>query len=263
MRGFQALSIAMLALATPVWGCSGGADEAIDSTTDLRIDGDGPRPVRTVVFPSQGSRVSDSAFLGVLAGLREAIARRDASAVLARIDDDFFIERDFGGIYDPEASARENFSSVYALDNTKLRAEYRDSGWRQLERDLSAPFFAKDGRVCGPPEVQVDPPYTENDSDAWLDCFYVDGTDVVLREDASADGATLSTLSHEVIELPRPETTSVDLGRRPAFLEVRRTSGERGFIEEQYVRECTGRRLCFVRDDVEGWKIAGVRLGGD
>ena len=84
--------------------------------------------------------------------LRLAVNKRDAATVNTLISQDFYIDRDFGGIFNPEASPKENFAFCYPLDNSLLLPEYKDSGWHALEKVVSSDLFERVGQaeICSP-----------------------------------------------------------------------------------------------------------------
>ena len=84
--------------------------------------------------------------------LRQAVQEKNIEAINAAISPKFYIARDFGGMFDPQASPAKNFSSCYQLNNSKLFPEYKDSGWRALAKVLSGNVFERveTGEICTP-----------------------------------------------------------------------------------------------------------------
>jgi len=117
--------------------------------------------------------------------LRQAVSDKKASVVNSALSKDFYIQRDFGGVYSPEISSAENFSYCYQLDNSKMFPEYKDTGWNGLEKVLNKPFFERiDAEICTPYGAREMKPYpheqlcfAKSDQGKWRISGFVNGGD--------------------------------------------------------------------------------------
>lgn len=90
-----------------------------------------------------------------------AAEARDKEHLRRVMSEDFFWDRDFGGGFQAELTAYENFENAFSLDDAKLRPEYKGSGWSRLLSKLRSRSFGtyKDNRpgaspvYCGPAPV--------------------------------------------------------------------------------------------------------------
>lgn len=91
-------------------------------------------------------------FQDFIASLKAAAQKKDASAVYAVLAPDYYVSRDFGGLFDPSAPPIRNFSANFEFNNANLRPEYRDHGWIEFQRAISSKTFEKkgDGQLCAP-----------------------------------------------------------------------------------------------------------------
>ncbi len=249
-----------LVVAIVVAACTESVPETYDGIgTDRSAVGSAPSEPKSVRWAPGQATIEDAAFDEVLDRLRRAVENRDAETVLAHVDAGFFIERDFGGIFDADAPAQENFNAAYPLDNTYLAEAYRDLGFRLLHHDLGSRFMAVDDRVCGPPAIDFDAP---NDDDWPQPCYFVDGPGVMLSASPALDSGTVALSENELVEVTQPGRLSLDKPGGPVAIEVRRFDGTNGFVPRRVVLDCVPRRLCFVKS-TQSWRIGGVILGGD
>ena len=83
--------------------------------------------------------------------LRRASAARDTDAVYRTLATDFYVKRDWGGTFDPNVSAEENFSfAVYPIGSS--HPPQQTLAWQRLEMLLWQPAFERksDGQFCTP-----------------------------------------------------------------------------------------------------------------
>jgi len=97
-------------------------------------------------------RATESSFQQFIASLRAAAQRKNAQAVYALVAPNYYIKRDFGGSFDPAASAIQNFSVSFQFDNARLGAEFKDHGWKEFSEMISGQKFERkrDGQLCTP-----------------------------------------------------------------------------------------------------------------
>lgn len=90
-------------------------------------------------------------FQRFMRALKDASRTKDASFIYAQLASDYYIERDYGGSFDPAASPTENFSASYPFNNADLAPEHKDRGWREFRRAISGQALEKkDGQLCIP-----------------------------------------------------------------------------------------------------------------
>lgn len=120
-----------------------------------------------------------------IAAYQDAAQRKDGAYILVRVAKDFRWERDFGGGFDASRSAVANFNFAITLDNSRLRADAQDSGWKQLRQLLKDPLTAnpdKKGELCTTPkDAGAEFPsdrlcFRESDGD-WVISAYIGGGD--------------------------------------------------------------------------------------
>ena len=111
-------------------------------------------PVQAVAAESSpiAYHATEKSFQQFIASLRTAARERDASAVYALLASDYYIARDFGGLFDPTASPIQNFSASFEFNNANLAAEYKNLGWIEFQEMISGRNFEKkrDGQLCTP-----------------------------------------------------------------------------------------------------------------
>lgn len=98
---------------------------------------------------------TEPAFQALIALLQRASQSRDAPAVYAHLSSNYYLDRDFGGVFDPNASPVHNFSATFQFDNSRLRPEFKDYGWNKFRNALASTQFElkPDGQLCAPHEA--------------------------------------------------------------------------------------------------------------
>lgn len=111
-------------------------------------------PVHAIAAESKpiALRATEKSFQQFIAILQRAAKKKDSMAVYALLASDYYIDRDFGGSFDPAASPIQNFSASFEFNNANLRAEYKDYGWKEFREMISGRNFEKkrDGQLCTP-----------------------------------------------------------------------------------------------------------------
>ena len=88
-----------------------------------------------------------------------AAAGKDGVFILSRVAKGFRWERDFGGGFRAQMSAATNFSDALSLDNSRLRPDAKDVGWKRLAEILAQPLkpnAKRPGEMCTTPKVTKD-----------------------------------------------------------------------------------------------------------
>lgn len=95
---------------------------------------------------------TEKSFQQFIVALQTAARKKNAADVYALVAPNYYIRRDFGGSYDPAASPIHNFSASFQFDNSQLRKEFKDHGWKEFREMVSGRRFEKkhDGQLCTP-----------------------------------------------------------------------------------------------------------------
>ena len=95
---------------------------------------------------------TEKSFQQFIVSLQNAARKKKATDVYALIAPNYYIRRDFGGSYDPAASPLHNISASFPFDDSQLRKEFKDHGWKEFQKMVSGRRFEKkrDGQLCTP-----------------------------------------------------------------------------------------------------------------
>lgn len=205
----------------------------------------------------------DDTLLSFISEIDDLAEKKDLSKLLERVDTRFSISSDFGGIYRSEQSYEQNFIDIFSLDDSKLRHEFRGTGWAMLKTLLRESSFQKvDGRVCSPANVL---PVKHNLPDEfWLSWGYVAGEDVFVRSAPNLQAVPIDSLSYEVVE--PVEGVQGDrvkgLNGLGLWIKVKTPRGKQGYMYSTYFDDFLKAQICYKQ--VSGqWKIIGYVGGGD
>jgi hypothetical protein len=205
------------------------------------------------------------------AAFRTALATAAKSRVYARLAvlvrrQDFFWDRDFGQRFDRRKPAVDNLATAIALEHD------HGAGWDKLSEFAAeaavAPLDSRPGVVCAPARPSYDGVAYAKLLDATytsaMDWAYprADGTPV---HDAPHVAATIiGALGSEFVWLlgfAGPDNEP-DPGRK-LWARIAMPDGRTGFVAPRSLMALTTERLCYSRDPVEGWQIAGFIAGGN
>ncbi len=94
----------------------------------------------------------DGELQALIVKLRLAAIEHDAAIIYSALAWNYKIERDFGGAYLDYENPEVNFSSNYQFDNNKMSPQYKDSGWRKFEEDITNNTFEQkeSDEICSP-----------------------------------------------------------------------------------------------------------------
>ena len=95
---------------------------------------------------------TEKSFQQFIVSLQIAAQKKNAQGVYALVAPNYYIDRDFGGSFDPAASPIQNFSASFQFDNAQLGKEFKDHGWKEFREMVSGRKFEKkrDGQLCTP-----------------------------------------------------------------------------------------------------------------
>jgi hypothetical protein len=177
----------------------------------------------------------------------------------------FFWDRDFGRGYDPRRPSVDNLAAAIGL-------ERRDgAGWNMLAvlatEDAVEPLHSRPGVVCAPAR----PNYDSIEFSKLLDKTYTgeidwaypraDETPVRLAPQASAPA--VGKLGLQFVHLLGFDGPGSDVPGRNQWARVALADGKTGYTAPGSLMSLTPDRLCYIKDLVVGWRIAGFVAGGN
>ena len=226
----------------------------------LSVSADG-RYSSKVYIPNQYQ--PDDSLISFTSQLDKLAEKKDLSMLLTRVDKRFYFSRDFGGMFNPEHSHEQNFINIFSLDDSKLRQEFRGSGWAMLKKLLNERSFQKvKGDICSPANVL---PVKDNLPDEfWLSWGYVAGEDVFVRSEPNLQAEPIDSLSYEVIEpVEGMQGDRVKgLNGQGLWIKVNTPRGKQGYMYSTYFDNFLKAQICYRQ--VSGqWKIIGFVGGGE
>jgi hypothetical protein len=187
-----------------------------------------PKPYMAVAI-TPAKAFADPGF----AAFRKAIGAAAKSRLYGELEalvlaQGFFWDRDFGRGYDPRRSSADNLAAAIGL-------ERRDgAGWNMLAvlatEDAVEPLDSRPGVVCAPAR----PNYDSIEFSKLLD----------------------KTYTGEI----GPES---DVPGRNQWARVALPDGKTGYTAPGSLMSLTPDRLCYIKDLVVGWRIAGFVTGGN
>jgi hypothetical protein len=248
MRRTALLILAALAAAAPV------------SAEQQRLPPRPYTPVAILPVPAPADTSLD-AFRGELA----AVAEGRVYAELARLvaPQGFFWDRDFGPAFDPRKPAVDNLAAA-------IRLEHRDGvGWRQLAGFAAEAaveeLVSRPGIVCAPapPRYDVvafarllDETYT-----FAIDWAYPLAAQLPVRAAPRPDGAVVGTLGRHFVRLMGLAGADGESNVRDRWARIATPAGDTGFVAPGSLSTMTAARLCYGKDTLGRWRIAGYIAG--
>ena len=225
-----------------------------------------PEPYKAVAvtLPADSDDASLAAFRQELA----AVAKGRVYSSLARLvaSSGFFWDRDFGGTYDRRKPAVDNLA-------TALRLEHNNgAGWSTLgaiaaERS-AARLPGRPGVVCAPGK----PDFDAFEFDRLLDATRTDGTDwtypradrAPVRGEPQQRSAVVATLGlHFVRMLGHTGKDNEPDALGTVWVQVATPAGKTGFVAPGTLTSLYVERLCYGKDPLGRWGIAGYVGAGD
>jgi hypothetical protein len=209
----------------------------------------------------------DASFVAFRAALAAAATSRVyaelAPLVLAQ---GFFWDRDFAQAFDPRKPAVDNLAAAIALEHGN------GVGWQALAafaaEAAAAPLESRPGVVCAP----APPDYDGVAFSRLLDVTYTRGIDWVYpRADQTLvlaapqpGAAKVGALGLHFVRLLGFEGADSEPapGRSP-WTRVAMPDGKPGFVAPGALTSLTAERLCYIKDLLVGWRIAGYIAGGN
>jgi hypothetical protein len=220
-----------------------------------------------VVLPAPSADPSFAAFRAAIAAAAKSRLYADLEALVQ--PQSFFWDRDFGNGYDPKKPSVDNLA-------TAIELEHRDGmGWEKLarlaeEKTLEA-LDSRPGVFCAPAR----PGYDMVDFSRLLNATYTTAADwaypladgAPVRGAARANAPAIGQLLLQFVRhlgLQRAESDAAAPGNPPGnpWAKVALPDGKIGYVEPGHLSSLAVERLCYVKDMVAGWRIAGFIGGG-
>ncbi len=177
----------------------------------------------------------------------------------------FFWGRDFGQAFDPRKPAVDNLAAAIALE------QGNGIGWDLLAafavEATIEPLESRPGIVCAPAR----PGYDGVAFSKLLDSTYTTGIDwaypradeTPVRAAPQLGAAVLGTIGPHLVRLLGFEgPDSAPAPGRTLWARVALPDGTPGFAPPGSLMSQTAERLCYIKDLVGGWRIAGYIAGG-
>jgi hypothetical protein len=228
-----------------------------------------PRPPKPYVpVPiTRPAPSTDAGFVAFRAKLA-AVAKGRVYAELAPLvqPQGFFWDRDFGRGYDPRRPAVDNLAAALALESRN------GQGWQRLAEFAAEPSVepldSRPGVVCAPARPGYDGvAYTKLHDATYttdLDWAYPRADETAVRAAPQPNAAAVGTLGPAFVRLlgfAGPDSEPAP--GRNLWARVVLPDGRTGFVAPGGLMSLSAERLCYIKDLVAGWRIAGTIAGGN
>jgi hypothetical protein len=178
----------------------------------------------------------------------------------------FFWGRDFGQRFDPRKPSVDNLAAAIALERGN------GAGWQALA-DFAAeaavePLDSRPGVICAPARPAYDgvafAKLLDNSVTSDIDWAYPRADETPVRAAPQPDAAKVGTLGLHFVRLLGFEGAGGEVRPgRTQWARVALPDGKQGFVAPRSLRSLTAERLCYIKDLVAGWRIAGYIAGGN
>jgi hypothetical protein len=225
-----------------------------------------PKPYTPVAIALPAAS-DDASFATFRAGLA-AVAKRRVYAELAQLvqAQRFFWDRDFGHGFDPRKPGVDNLAAAIQLEHRN------GSGWELLAAMATEatiePLDSRPGVVCAPARPAydgvaltrlLDKTYT-----GAIDWAYPRAADTPIRAIPQPEAAAIGTLGLNFVRLLSFEGPDREPSPgRTQWARVAAPDGRVGFVAPDSLLSLTTERICYIKDLIGGWRIAGYIAGGN
>jgi hypothetical protein len=224
-----------------------------------------PKPYMAVVI-TPAKAFADPGF----AAFRKTIGAAAKSRLYGELEalvlaQGFFWDRDFGRGYDPRRSSADNLAAAIGL-------ERRDgAGWNMLAvlatEDAVEPLDSRPGVVCAPARPNYDSiefsKLLDKTYTGEIDWAYPRASETVVRSAPQAGAPTVGLLGSQFVRLLGFDGPESDVPGRNQWGRVALPDGKTGYTAPGSLMSLTPDRLCYIKDLVVGWRIAGFVTGGN
>lgn len=221
----------------------------------------------TPVPIARAAALEDASFVAFRAALATAAKNRIYAELAALVlSQSFFWDRDFARRFDARKPAVDNLALAIDL-------ERRDGiGWNALAvfaaEAAAEPLDSRPGVICAPAR----PSYDGVAFAKLLDASYTGGIDwaypradsTPVRAGPQPDAALAGTLGPHFVRLLGFEGADNEpVPGRTQWARIAMPDGKPGFVAPGSLMSLTTERLCYIKDLVAGWRIAGYIAGGN
>jgi hypothetical protein len=225
-----------------------------------------PRPYTPVAI-ARPAASGDATFIAFRARFAAAATSR-VYAELAPlvIAQGFFWDHDFGHQFNHRRAAVDNLAAAVALESGN------GSGWQRLAEFAAdptvEPLESRPEVVCAPARPRYDGvAYSRLLKESYtgaIDWAYPRADETPVRDAPRPDATTVGTLGPAFVRLLGFDgSDSEPAPGRNLWARVALADGKTGFVAPGSLRSLTAERLCYIKDLVLGWRIAGYIGGGD
>jgi hypothetical protein len=224
-----------------------------------------PKPYAPVAITRPGAS-DDASFMTFRTALA-ATAKSRIYAALAPLvlTQGFFWDRDFSRLLDPRRPAVDNLAAAIALE------QGNGSGWDALavfatEAAVEA-LESRPGVVCAPARPGYDgvafSRLLETTYTGGIDWAYPRADETLVHSAPQPGAAKIGSLGPHFVRLMGFEGPDNDsaVGRKQ-WAQIALPDGGPGFVAPGHLMSLTTERLCYIKDLVGGWRIAGYIGGG-
>jgi hypothetical protein len=225
-----------------------------------------PKPYATVAItrPAASDDASFVAFRTALAAVAKSRIYVELAALVLK--QGFFWDRDFGQRFDPRRPAVDNLAVAIGLERGD------GIGWIALAKSAAdpavEPLDSRPGVICAParPDYDgiafaklLDTTYTGS-----IDWAYPRADSTEVRAAPRPDAGMAGTLGLHFVRLLGFEGASDEpFPGRVQWARVVLPDGKTGYVAPNSLMSLTAARLCYIKDQVDGWRIAGTIAGGN
>ena len=177
----------------------------------------------------------------------------------------FFWDRDFGRGYDPRRPPADNLAAAIGLER------HDGAGWNMLAvlatEDAVEPLDSRPGVVCAPARPRYDSiefssllnkTYTNE-----IDWAYPRADTTAVRAAPRANAPAVGKLGLQFVRLLGFDGPPSDVPGRNQWAHVALPDGKTGYTAPGSLMSLTPDRLCYIKDLVGGWRIAGFVAAGN
>jgi len=228
-----------------------------------------PRPPKpyapvAIALPAASDDASFIAFRTALAAAAKSRVYAELAPLVAA--QGFFWGRDFGQRFDPRKPAVDNLAAAVALES-------RDGvGWTSLAAFAAdatiEPLDSRPGVVCAPARPTFDgvafSQLLDQTVTVGIDWAYPRADETPVRAAPEPGAPMAGTLGLHFVRLLGFEgPDSEPAPGRTQWARVALPDAKTGFVAPDSLMSLTAERLCYIKDLVAGWRIAGYIAGGN
>ena len=222
-----------------------------------------PRPYDPVAI-TRPDASDDASFAAFRTALAAAVkSRLYAELAPLVVERGFFWGRDFGQRFDPRKPSVDNLAIAIALER---------GGWQTLAEFAAEaavePLDSRPGVICAPALPNYDgiafSKLLDNSVTTDIDWAYPREDETPVRAAPQPGTARIGTLGTHFVRLLGFEGPDSEVSPgRVQWARIALPDGQQGFVAPGSLMSLTPERLCYIKDLVAGWRIAGYIAGGN